>query len=226
MEVGAATDVGLQRSRNEDALLVDEDARVFAVADGLGGHPAGDVASGIAVDTLHRALDRSSQDREEAPDRLLSAALREAHEAVVQGAADDPSRSGMGTTVVVTMLADGGHEAWVAHVGDSRAYLFRRSDLHQVTSDHTTGGLLRTGTISQALGTSGGIDPDVVRLDLEPGDRLLLCSDGLTDMVDVDTIGGIVADDAPPQEVCHRLVDVAKERGGHDNISVIVVDAD
>ncbi|HEX2029042.1 MAG TPA: protein phosphatase 2C domain-containing protein, partial [Nitriliruptorales bacterium] len=112
MEVGATTDVGLQRARNEDALLVDEDARVFAVADGLGGHPAGHLASRIAVDTLRRALHRSSLDRDEGPDQVLSAALREAHEAVLEGAAEDPSRTGMGTTVVLTMLADGDHEAW------------------------------------------------------------------------------------------------------------------
>ncbi|MBW3577772.1 MAG: protein phosphatase 2C domain-containing protein [Actinobacteria bacterium] len=221
MQVGAASDIGRVRGRNEDALLVDDDHNFFVVADGLGGHPAGDVASRTAVETLDRHLDDLS--RGDPADALVSA-LRAADDAIRSEAATDQRRAGMATTAVVARVTDGGEEAWVAHVGDSRAYLVREADLRRITRDHTTGGLFGRGSITQALGTGDGIDPDVTHIDLVPGDRLLLCTDGLTDMVPEDAIAKIAAAPDDPQAACQRLVDAANERGGVDNITVIVVE--
>ncbi|MDQ4131239.1 MAG: protein phosphatase 2C domain-containing protein, partial [Actinomycetota bacterium] len=138
MQIGSATEVGLVRRRNEDALLVDGDRRVFAVADGLGGHPAGDVASQLAIEVLEKELQGLSDGH--APDEVLAEALRAAHEAVMADGWEEPSRRGMATTAVVAHLPQGDREAWVAHVGDSRAYLLHEGQLNQLTRDHTTGG--------------------------------------------------------------------------------------
>lgn len=221
MQVAARTDVGLVRERNEDDLLVDEEHRVFMVADGLGGHPGGDVASRLAVRAAHAAVtDRPLRDEAE-PGAVLGAALRAAHDAVLEGAAQDVSRRGMGTTAVLAHLCEDDRRLWVAHVGDSRAYLFRAGELRQLTTDHTIGG--RIGGLTQAVGTPGPVSPDVVHVDLEPGDRILLCTDGLTDMVDDDGIAARLGSAEPPQRITDLLVEDALLNGGIDNVTVIVI---
>lgn len=211
MDVGSATDTGRVRERNEDALLVDANRNLFVVADGLGGHAAGDVASRIAIERIGGSLDGGVD-----PRRDLAGALRAAHDAIVQDVRDHRERAGMGTTAVVAHLADG--HAHLAHVGDSRAYLLRRGELQQVTVDHSDG--LR---ITQALGTTSDIAPDVTDVELVDGDRLILCTDGLTDMVADDEIRDITEGAADAQTACDRLVQTALAYGGVDNVTVIVV---
>jgi PPM family protein phosphatase len=226
VDVGSATHVGFVRDHNEDSILVEEDSRVFVVADGLGGHVAGEVASEIAVDRIREALDTQSLSNGAVPTDLLSESLHAANEAIGDDMAEHPDRAGMGTTAVIAHVSKDGDHAWVAHVGDSRAYLVRQGSLHRITEDHSSGGPFGRGAITQALGT-GPIDPDVLSLELEKGDRMLLCTDGLTDMLRDDTIEEIVASgDQTAQDACDTLVDAALERGGIDNITVIVVDVD
>lgn len=215
--MAARTEVGHVRSRNEDALLVAGEDGVLAVCDGLGGHPAGDVASAAAVESLRGSAPKVAASAED-----LVAALHAAHDAVLAAAAEDRERTDMATTVVIATVGDGA--ARVAHVGDSRAYLLDAATdtgtdggrLHQVTRDHGMGGY-----ITQALGLDRSIDPDVTEVATPPGSRLLLCSDGLSNMLDAASIGSLLgAGDA--QAACDALVDAALERGGIDNITVVV----
>jgi serine/threonine protein phosphatase PrpC len=211
MQVAARTEVGHVRARNEDALLVAGEDGLVAVFDGLGGHPAGDVASATAAASLRDAGLGAASSAED-----LVAALQAAHDAVGAAAEGDPDRTGMATTAVVATLAGG--TVLVAHVGDSRAYL-RHGDgrLEQVTRDHGMGGY-----ITQALGLDRGVDPDVVELATPPASRLLLCSDGLSNMVDAADIGALLgAGDATA--ACDALVEAALDRGGIDNVTVVVV---
>ena len=163
MQVAARTEVGHVRARNEDALMVAGEDGLVAVFDGLGGHPAGDVASATAAASLRESGLTAASSADD-----LVAALQAAHDAVSAAADGDPDRTGMATTAVVATLA--GSTALVAHVGDSRAYL-RNGDgrLEQVTRDHGMGGY-----ITQALGLDRGVDPDVVELATPPASRLLL----------------------------------------------------
>lgn len=223
MQVGARTEVGSVRRRNEDALFVDEQQRVFAVADGLGGHPAGHVASRLAVDTMaSRLTGRSLQGKDEVGG-VLSETLRAAHQAVLEGAEADPSRRGMGTTAVLAHISKDESELWIAHVGDSRAYLMRSGELRQVTTDHTSGGWYGGRTITQALGTWGDVSPEVIHRGLQPGDRILLCTDGLTDMVHAAQIARLLGGDEGAERLCDQLVDEAIAEGGRDNVTVVVV---
>lgn len=224
MKVGAVSDVGLVRSRNEDDLLTAEDRRMFAVADGLGGHPAGDVASRMAIEVFDRELTLETLSDGTDRGELLAGALRHAHSAIVEDTSRSPDRAGMGTTAVLAHVGEGAEEAWVAHVGDSRAYLSRDGQLRQITDDHRSGGPFGGGRITQALGVSDHVEPQVVHLDLRNGDRLLLCTDGLSDMVDEGLIEELATRTDGPQAVCDDLVDAAKRAGGADNITVIVID--
>jgi protein phosphatase len=210
MQVAARTEVGHVRARNEDALLVALDDRLLVVCDGLGGHPAGDVASATAVESLRASAPSAAT----SADALVDA-LRTAHAAVVSAAGEEGDRAGMATTVVAATLADG--TATVAHVGDSRAYL-RDPDgaLTQVTRDHGMGGY-----ITQALGLDRDVVPDVVEVPTPPGARLLLCSDGLSNMLDADSIG-VLLGRGDAQEACDALVDEALNRGGLDNVTVVL----
>jgi PPM family protein phosphatase len=223
VEVAGATHVGRVRERNEDAFHVDEAARLLVVADGLGGHPSGDVASTLAVEHLTSVL--SGNGSTEHAERLVSA-LHSANDAIVADADGDRSRHGMGTTAVVAYVEPDERTVWIAHVGDSRAYHCRNGRLDQVTEDHTTGGLFGRGQITQALGSSNGVDPDHISVELTAGDRLLLCTDGLTDMLDDDDIAQVLGDGLAAEETCEQLVNAALARGGSDNITVAVVDID
>jgi protein phosphatase len=216
MQVAARTEVGYVRRRNEDSMLVDESIGVVAVADGLGGHPCGDLASQTAVASLRESLVGGPAEGAE-PGGWLTAALLVAHRAVLAEAGDDPGREGMATTVVLAAVDDG--QATVAHVGDSRAYLLADGALRALTRDHGIGGY-----ITQALGLDRVVAPDVVHIDLSAGDRLLLCTDGLTNMVDDNGIGSLLAK-GDPAEATDALVEVALANGGIDNITVIVVQA-
>ncbi|MDP8930045.1 MAG: protein phosphatase 2C domain-containing protein [Actinomycetota bacterium] len=223
VQVGARTEVGLVRRRNEDSLLVDEQQRVFAVADGLGGHPAGHLASRLAVDTIASTLTGKPLQEMDDVGSVLSETLQAAHQAVLEGAEADPSRRGMGTTAVLAHMSRNERELWIGHVGDSRAYLMRSGELRQVTTDHTSGGWLGGRTISQALGTWGDVSPEVIHHELQPGDRILLCTDGLTDMVHAPQIARLLGADEHAERLCDQLVDEAIAEGGRDNVTVVVV---
>ena len=229
-----ATDPGKVRQNNEDALLVGdgEDETLFVVADGVGGFEAGEVASSIAIDVL-RGLD---------PDDSFEGAIEEANRRILAAGRGDDRLSGMSTTVVAARFGGTRREpvVEVAHVGDSRAYLFRDGELRPVTEDHSlVAELVRSGDltreqafehpqknlITRALGTEDGVTVDTKVLPVEIGDRFVLCSDGLTDMVREDGVGEILTrHPESPEGAVRDLLAVALEAGGNDNITVVVVD--
>ena len=225
-----ATHQGMVRRNNEDAMYPETSGEssgpaVFIVADGMGGHVAGEVASRLAVDAA-ASSDNDPGDRVAAGNR-----------AIREEVAREPTLEGMGTTMTLASLDDAG-TATFGHVGDSRAYLFRSGDLRQLTEDHTlaaeyvTQGQIapedaashpQRHILTRTLGLTRFVNVDEIELRLEPGDRLLLCSDGLTEMVSDDVIAGAF-DDAAPDDVAWNLVELANQAGGVDNITVIVVD--
>ena len=211
MQVAARTEIGHVRSRNEDALLVAGEERMLAVCDGLGGHPCGDIASATAVESLRQSAAKAAVSADD-----LVAALRAAHEAVLEAAGENPDeRAGMATTAVVATVGDG--SVRVAHVGDSRCYqLDGDGGIQQVTQDHGMGGY-----ITQALGLDRGVEPDLVELETPAGSRLLLCSDGLSNMVDEAGIGSLLGE-GDAQQACDALVEAALGNGGIDNVTVVV----
>ena len=215
MEVGYRTEIGHVRKRNEDALLVQPETGVYAVADGMGGHPAGDVASAVAIARLRDVLrDYDGSD----PAAAVGEALEEAHAAVLAASEDEPARHGMGSTAVVALVTL--DEAWVGHVGDSRCYLLASGEgLRPITEDHGAGGYL-----TQALGLERGIQPDVAQVSLAAGDRLLLCTDGLTNMVDDARIAEILREADGAQAACDALTAAALDAGGVDNVTLVVID--
>ena len=226
---GDRTDVGRGRPENEDSLLVDPDDGLYAVADGMGGHRAGEVASATAIDALKSAYLGGQR---------LDQAVGAANAAVFAKAAEDAALRGMGTTLTAIALHDSTAE--LGHVGDSRAYLMRNGTVTQVTEDHSlVEQLVREGRltpeeaqnhpqraiITRALGIDADVAVDTYRIDLEPGDRLMICSDGLTNMLSDDTIAQTLRRHADPQQAADTLVDMANQAGGDDNITVILLDA-
>lgn len=228
--VGARTDVGRGRPANEDAVLVDHEDRLYAVADGMGGHRAGEVASATAIDALKAAF---------ADGAPLDQAVGEANAAVFEKASSNLDMRGMGTTLTAAALLDD-HRVLLGHVGDSRAYLMRDGGVTRITEDHSlVEQLVREGRLSpeeaashpqkaiitRALGIDPEVEVDTYPVDLRPGDRLLLCSDGLTNMLTDGVIAGVLGREPDPQQAAEMLVDMANEAGGDDNITVVVIDA-
>lgn len=226
--------VGLVRSGNEDSFAPDNDGAgegpvVIAVADGMGGHTAGEVASRLAIEAA------TAEGFEPALDPV--ARVESANAAVSDAVAADPQLAGMGTTLTLGVFhADGSLR--IAHVGDSRAYLLRGGNLRQITVDHTlvaelvAGGILtpeqarthpRRHMVTQSIGMPE-VRIDTIEEHLEPGDRVLLCSDGLTIMVEDAAVARILGDAASPSEAAWNLVTAANAAGGHDNTTVAVVD--
>ena len=225
------TDVGLVRPGNEDAYAARPP--LFAVADGLGGHQAGEVASNIAIETLE---DLAPRDADVA---ALDAAVCAANAAVIAAARDGKGRIGMGTTLTAVVV-DGLRLA-VAHVGDSRAYLLHDDSLSRITQDHSmVADMIRQGTlteeesryhpnrsvITRALGTDPGVTPDAFELRAAVGDRLLLSTDGLHGQVSDVEIADILRSSGTPAEAARALVDAANTAGGGDNVTVVIVDID
>jgi serine/threonine protein phosphatase PrpC len=236
---GAATDPGSVRATNEDACGVDPEIGLFVVADGLGGHRAGEVASAVAVERFRavvRANAAAGEDRREA---VLRDAIAAAHEAVRDAALHDPTRFGMGTTMAVAWVGGSG-SMWVANVGDSRCYHLRGDDLAQLSLDHTLleelrrAGMLPDDPLSwpprteltQAVGLAGSVVPHLEERRAEPGDRILLCSDGLTDMLADEEIRAVLVRRVGPERTSEALVQEANLRGGLDNTTVVVVDVE
>lgn len=222
MRVAATTDVGRQRDRNEDAHLVDLERGLLVVADGMGGHPAGDVASSLAVGRTDRDLDMVEDDAHTGRMRAIGAAVRAAHMEVRSAAAEDPDKEGMGTTLVVAHVDEEERLLTLANVGDSRAYLLRDGKARQLTTDDIWSGVFGR-TLTQAVGASDAVEPEVIEVELEPGDRILLCTDGLTDELDGERIGALMAA-ADLDEAGRALVDAALAAGGHDNVTVVLAE--
>jgi serine/threonine protein phosphatase PrpC len=242
------TDIGVVREHNEDSAFVDEKLRFFVVADGMGGHAAGEVASAMAVEGVRKALDNSdeslqkyatepTEDGRQEIAQVLEEAVRDAHRAVFERGVAEPDKQGMGTTLDVVLLC--GQEAFVAHVGDSRTYLLRGSTAAQITTDHTVAEVLviegklsaeealvsplRTILVN-ALGVSAEVGVEMAHLTLHKGDRLLMCSDGLHDYFpqEQELYDEVIAND--PEVALGKLVEAAKERGGHDNITGVIIE--
>lgn len=227
---GGSTDKGQVREGNEDGYVVDRRLQLFAVADGMGGHRAGEVASATALEALRAAV---------ASGTGLGDAISNANSAVHAKAASDNALRGMGTTL--TAVVPDGHGVLVGHVGDSRAYLLRDGELRQLTTDHSlVEELVREGrlteeqaavhpqrsTITRAIGVDDSVDVDVYSVPLEAGDRILICSDGLTTMLRSDDIAGLLRRESDPTRAANLLVDAANEAGGEDNITTIVIDVE
>ena len=227
------TDPGRVRSSNEDAYFIGDS--VFAVADGMGGHVAGEIASATALEPLAE-IDAKVYPDGAAAIHALEEAIVEANRQVVAKADENPEYQGMGTTLTALMFE--GQRIHFAHVGDSRAYLLRDHEFNQLTRDHTfVQQLIEEGRISEeeaavhprrsvitrAIGQPGDIDVDVMTLDLEQGDQLLLCSDGLAGVVEDEEIAGILDALDEPEQIAERLVRAANRAGGPDNITAVVL---
>jgi len=232
LTAAGTTDAGRVRPSNEDALLVLPSHSVFAVADGMGGHAGGAVASELAVAAIATAF----LDRVRAPSLLsgipaaageLVASFAAANEAIRCMAARDGRLSEMGTTIVAARFCPDQARLYVGHVGDSRCYRLRDGALEQVTRDHTLAELGFRGResrhLSRAVGPHGVVEADVAVLAVRPGDVYLLCSDGLSKMVVDDTILDILAWEDEPASAARELVALANARGGRDNVTAVVI---
>lgn len=236
------TDRGSRRRRNEDALLVVPERGLFAVADGMGGHAAGDVASRLAVAALASAVpDPLPPDLgAEAVGQHLRAAVLAAHEAIVAEAEAIPAQRGMGTTLTVLSPLPHQARAVIAHIGDSRVYRVRDGALEQLTRDHTwIQGQLDAGMLTPAqarshpwssvllrvLGGEGDAEPDICTVDTRVGDLLLLCTDGLSSVVDGVDLGVLLTQALPLETLAAQLVEAALVRGAPDNVTVVLLQA-
>jgi len=253
LSFAAATDVGRQRNHNEDNFLIDKKLRLFMVADGMGGHAAGEVASSIAVHEIRDALNANrdviDRYRVDHPGvqayeilQVLESAVQTACGVVHQRAQAEPDKRGMGTTATVLLIAGGPDHlrGFIAHVGDSRVYLARQNQCHVLTEDHSLmNELVRRGklnreqiesspykqyknAVTRAVGVYGSVEVDTFDFDILPGDRFLLCSDGMYAYIDEAELPKQLAD-GEVKEVPKRLVEAANKGGGHDNITAVVI---
>jgi len=256
MDCYGLSDVGRKRKSNEDSFAISGDGTLLVVADGMGGHAAGEVASRLAVESIERHISGSDPRKEPtipasfrspvggevglpAPARRVLNAIRLANQEIVRSVRKDSSMRGMGTTVVIAHIL--GSHAYIGSVGDSRAYLVRDGALRQLTSDHTlVNEQVRAGALSsqearrhparniltRAVGSQEDVEPDLIEEDLHSGDLLLLCSDGLTTMVeDGEILKTVLAHGDDPAAGCRALVDLANDHGGDDNVTVILARA-
>ncbi|MBF2002149.1 MAG: Stp1/IreP family PP2C-type Ser/Thr phosphatase [Synechococcales cyanobacterium C42_A2020_086] len=229
------TDPGLLRAVNQDDFYIDPQGRYFIVADGMGGHAGGQEASRIATQAIQMYLD-DRWDTNDSAQELLESAFLQANQAILQDQSKHPERSDMGTTAVAVMFRD--EQSWCAHIGDSRLYRLRGAKLHQLTEDHTwVARAMKSGDItpdqarihpwrhilSKCLGREDVRQIDVQPLDLQPNDRLLLCSDGLTEELSDQIIAHHLKSIRACERAASALVNAAKDRGGRDNITVVIV---
>ena len=251
IEAAGATDVGMKRRLNEDVVVLDTGNELYVVADGMGGHAAGEVASKIATDEIVRAYETGVSEADETwPEHWASSlsavanhimdAIISGHHKVTEEMNNDADLKGMGTTVVVAVHPPGEAKLVVCHVGDSRAYRLREDALSLLTRDHSwvheqvTAGFLteeaaRThplkNVVTQALGGSSEPKVEVLETGIEDGDLYLLCSDGLNSMLTDHEIAGFLLEGGSLDEICANLIEAANQRGGNDNISVVLLRA-
>ena len=242
LRVGARTDTGLVRPQNEDAFMSRAEQGLFVVCDGMGGAPAGEVASEMAIQAIVREL--TSREESDGLDsspflphtRRLVDAVRQSNEFIYGEAQKDPRQAGMGTTIVGAWIRE--QIAGVAHVGDSRAYLWHNDRLEPLTRDHSLmeahieAGLADEGrdlpveqqnVLVRVLGREPAVDVDVTEVPVQSGDYVLLCSDGLTRMVAESEVASAIRTYQDPQQICDHLIATANKNGGADNITVVVV---
>lgn len=239
MKSYSITDVGQKRTVNQDFVFTSETPvgnlpNLFVVADGMGGHNAGDFASSYAVEVL---LSTIREDENSNPVKIIRAAIETANTQLLREASDNEAMSGMGTTMVLVTIV--GHYAYVANVGDSRLYLIDENKISQITKDHSlVEEMVRMGEISRddarnhpdkniitrALGAGRDVDVDFFDVRLTPGDILLLCSDGLSNMVPDEDIRQVILTSEMLEEAGRRLVSMANDNGGRDNIAVVLVE--
>ena len=245
LKVGAGTHTGRVRELNEDAYLLGAAEGLFVVCDGMGGAPAGEVASRMAVDTILRELRRSATatsgrvgEQGYLPQtNRLAEVVRRSNEMIYDEARKDPRQAGMGTTVVGAWISR--HVVSIAHVGDSRAYLWHGQRLEPLTRDHSLGeahiaaGLIEEvrrlpvehqNALVRVLGREPDVDVDLKEVPVQPGDYVLLCSDGLTRMVPEFMMARAFREFREPQRICDFLIAAANDNGGADNITVVVVE--
>lgn len=245
VKVGGITDTGMARKHNEDSFFVNEEGGLLVVADGVGGQSSGEVASKMAVELINDYITKFKAENRpyvgsvdeslsEETNRLASA-VRLANQVIYESSKSNPSLKGMCTTVVTALIK--GKSMSIAHVGDSRAYLLRSGTMMQLTDDHSVvseqvkKGLMTESQardsgmkniITRALGLEATVEVDLEEVEVMDGDRVLLCSDGLTTMVPDDTILDTAAGLPDPEEACRRLVVLANENGGKDNVTVVL----
>lgn len=229
----ARSDRGRKRKCNEDAYLIQRDEPLFVVADGMGGHNAGDVASQLAVDTFQVAFETKNFGKPlhsgwpRRGDELVRC-MHLANTAIYEKSLTNPAYKGMGTTLVAVRASPNKARVYIAHVGDSRCYRMRDGQLYQLTEDHTLGNLLgKTGKEARFLARAVGVRPDVpvdLTIDIsKPGDVYVVCSDGLTKMVSDERILALAMDNEDLDACAQRMIDEANARGGKDNITAIVI---
>ena len=243
MFICACSDVGKIRDINQDAYYYIEDDKlpIFIVADGMGGHKAGEVASNLAISTIIRHYESSKQkilSKEMFIPQFLNESVELANDNLIEEASGDDELKGMGTTVTMCLILD--NEVYIGHVGDSRAYLLRDGELSQITQDHSlVGELLRIGSITKdeavnhpkkniitrALGSNPKINVDVFNRELQNEDKIILCTDGLTNMVTEEKILEILLSSEIPSAVCSTLVNISNEAGGIDNTTIMIIKA-
>lgn len=235
-EVWAQTDVGLKRDINQDAILVDHDLNLFIVADGMGGHKGGEVASALAVETVQDIVGKRKNEPKISPRKVLSEAYREASSRIHHKSTfENPELMGMGTTMVLFWEYRG--RLYIGNVGDSRAYLLMAPNLWQLTEDHSLiNEQVRAGVITEeeaphvvgrnvitrSVGFERDVMVDVLEREPQPGELYLLCSDGLCGLVTTERLHEILTH-TPVEEIVARCIREAKAAGGDDNISVIVI---
>ncbi len=233
------TDVGIKRKVNQDTVYCSDSRignlpNIYIVADGMGGELAGDYASAKCVETV---IDEVTNSKEYEPVRILEQAIQSANQIIYTEAKTDPGKAGMGTTLVIATVIDG--HLYVANVGDSRLYVATYKKLLQITKDHSVvAELVRTGEldeddartdkrknmITRAVGAEKRISPDYFDVALKGGESILLCSDGLTNMVDDANIYSIVGSEDTLESRAKKLIRLANSNGGRDNISVIIIE--
>lgn len=247
LEFAAKTDTGLVRSHNEDSIAISSDYGFAILADGMGGYNAGEVASDIATSVLKEALEDGLQRLQRKHElhahhnkqihQLMVDSIQHVNTAIFNAAGAEPAYAGMGTTLVTALFHQ--DKITVAHVGDSRAYRMRQGALTQITHDHSLlqeqidAGLiapewarfaLNKNLVTRAVGVGSDMEVEIHDHDAEPGDVYLLCSDGLSDMLDVREIQDILKDcGASLEDACAALVQRANDNGGRDNVSVILI---
>lgn len=230
MKIGAKTDVGKVREQNEDSYGYRD--RLFVLADGMGGHRAGEIASSIAVQTV-LATDFSGN----SPDIALKEAVHQANRAILNAVEEDPAQYGMGTTIAVLYIVE--NLAFYTHIGDSRIYRFSNGSFKQLTNDHSlVAELVQSGSLTEAeainhpkrniltraLGTDLMPDMEINQVQACPGDKFLLCSDGLCGLLDGAQIFNEISTDDEPEVIVERLVTMANDAGGIDNITAILIE--
>lgn len=242
------TNIGLVRKVNEDAFYYQRQYEygkpyLCIIADGMGGHNAGEVASRMAVTEINKFIEKNLNRQEyyslKDYEDLIKEAFLHANEEVYKKSMDSKECVGMGTTLTAVLIIE--YNMIIGHVGDSRVYIIRNESMKRITSDHSyVAELIKNGTIkpeeankhpqknliTRAIGTGESIDVDINVLDIKNGDYILMCTDGLSNMLNEDEILNVVKSDKKIEERCSELIDLANNKGGYDNITVIVVEVD